>query len=157
MSRTTGRLDHLGPPQIQLGGLQIWVHGRAYPDHEDYWDGNWLRLTAHCGGNGADVWVDGPILHLSEIRAWYNGLVHMNESVTGEAKLGGLLEPNLFIEMKIDLLGHVLIQVNITPDHMAQKHVFEFENDQTFLGPLIAQCDAVLAEYPVRDDPRGQR
>jgi len=44
--------DHaakLGMPDLKLEGLQIWIHGRQFPDAADYWDGNWLRVTAHCG------------------------------------------------------------------------------------------------------------
>ena len=40
---------------LKLEGLQIWVHGRQFPDLHDYWDGNWLRVTAHCGGSGASI------------------------------------------------------------------------------------------------------
>jgi hypothetical protein len=43
----------LGAPNLELEGLQIWVHGRQFPDSNDYWDGNWLRVTAHCGRNSA--------------------------------------------------------------------------------------------------------
>src|SRR5256885_6731459 len=39
--------EQLGTPDIKLGGLQVWVHGRQFPDAIDYWDGNWLRITAH--------------------------------------------------------------------------------------------------------------
>jgi len=32
----------LGPPDLKISGLQIWIHDRDIPDAEDYWDGNWL-------------------------------------------------------------------------------------------------------------------
>jgi hypothetical protein len=56
--------DNLGAPDIKLDGLQMWIHGRQFPNEEDYWDGNWLNVTAHCGSQGADVWTSGPILHV---------------------------------------------------------------------------------------------
>src|SRR5436305_1283235 len=108
------KFERLGPPQLNLEGLQIWVHGRQFPHHHDYWDGNWLRVTAHCGGCGADVWISGSILHLSEIQTWYDDLLTMNKTVSGQAKLGGLLEPNLCVEMEMDQLGHISICVQIT-------------------------------------------
>src|SRR6266566_3902118 len=147
MSRTAERIERLGSPQIKLADLQIWVHGRQFPDHDDYWDGNWLRVTAHCGGQGADVWTDGPIIHLSEVKTWYDALVKMNQTVSGEATLGGLWEPNLKVSMAMDRLGHIGIDVEITPDHMNQRHSFHFEVDQTFLIPLVSQCEEVLSEY----------
>jgi hypothetical protein len=54
-------LGDLGAPDLKLEGLQIWVHGRQFPDLHDYWDGNWLRVTAHCGGSGASVFTTGSI------------------------------------------------------------------------------------------------
>lgn len=62
--------DNLGPPDITLNGLQIWIHGRQYPNDEDYWDGNWLNITAHCGSKGADVWTTGDILHVPDLARW---------------------------------------------------------------------------------------
>jgi hypothetical protein len=60
----------LGTPDLKLEGLQIWVHGMQFPDAADYWDGNWLRVTAHCGGSGASVFATGSIIHLSELDRW---------------------------------------------------------------------------------------
>jgi hypothetical protein len=54
--------DSLGPPALQVVGFQLWIHGRQFPDAQDCWDGNWLRVTAHCGANGATVWASGAIV-----------------------------------------------------------------------------------------------
>jgi hypothetical protein len=35
------------------GRFQLWVHGRQFSEAHDYDDGNWLRVTAHCGASGA--------------------------------------------------------------------------------------------------------
>ncbi|SRR6266851_1435638 len=148
-------ISRLGPPQIKLAALQIWIHGRQFPDHDDYWDGNWLNVMAHCGAQRADVWVSGPIIHLSEIRQWHDALAQMHKTLSGEAKLCGDLEPNLAVDMKIDRLGHIFVEVRITPDQMKQRHLFRCELDQTYLGPLIAQCRAVLDEYPIRGRAAG--
>ncbi len=58
--------EKLGEPDIELAGLRIWVHGRQFPDNEDYWDANWLNITA-CGAQGATVRVSGNIIQLPEI------------------------------------------------------------------------------------------
>ena len=42
-------IARLGKPDLRVAGFQLWVHGREFPDAQDEWDGNWLRLTAHCG------------------------------------------------------------------------------------------------------------
>jgi hypothetical protein len=37
--------EQLGAPDIKIHGLQTWIHGRQFPNEDDYWDGNWLRVT----------------------------------------------------------------------------------------------------------------
>ena len=56
----------LGDPDIKIAALKIWVHGRQFEDAQDYWDGNWLRVTAHCGADGGSALAHGSILHLGE-------------------------------------------------------------------------------------------
>ncbi len=70
----------------------------------------------------------------------------------GEANLGGL-EPELRVELKMESRGHVWVRVEITPDHLAQEHMFQFEVDQSYLKRLIEDCRKVLATYPVRGKP----
>lgn len=142
-------VGNLGVPEISLAGLQIWIHSRQFPNEEDYWDGNWLNITAHCGTQGADVWVSGGILHVPEIARWHATLEEMNKSLSGEANLVGL-EPELCVELKMKELGQISMRVEITPDHMTQEHSFQFEIDQSYLTGLIESCKKVLGKYPVR-------
>jgi len=60
----------LGEPDLRVEGLQLWIHERQFPDSKDYCDGNWLIVTARCCASQADVSVNGPILHLSELHSW---------------------------------------------------------------------------------------
>jgi hypothetical protein len=144
--------ESLGAPDIKLDGLQIWIHGRQFPNEEDYWDENWLNVTAHCGSNGADVWTSGSILHVPDIVRWLAALEEMNQSLSGEANLVGL-EPELCVELNMKELGQISMRVEITPDHMTQEHNFQFEIDQSYLAGLIESCHEVLAKYPVRGKP----
>jgi hypothetical protein len=141
--------EQLGTPDINLNGLQIWVHGRQFPDATDYWDGNWLKITAHCGTDSADVWSNGPILNLPALVSWLAELEELERSLTGEANLVPL-EPDLCMKLTADELGHVLMEVQITPDKVTQEHTFRFELDQSYLIPLIESCRKIIAEYPVR-------
>ena len=144
--------NHLGEPQIKLGGLQIWIHGRQFPNEQDYWDGNWLNVTAHCGTDQASVWTSGPILHVPDLVRWLTDLEVMNRTVSGAADLVSL-EPELSVELKMNNLGHVRMRVEITPDNMTQEHSFEFEIDQSYLDALISNLRALLEKYPVREKP----
>lgn len=144
--------ENLGAPDIKLGGLQIWVHSRQFPNEEDYWDGNWLNVTAHCGSYGADVWTNGAILQVPDIARWLAALEEMNQSLSGEANLVSL-EPELSVELNVKELGQISMRVEITPDHMTQGHIFQFDIDQSYLGSVIESCRKVLAKYPVRGIP----
>lgn len=144
-------IDTLGSPQISLAGLQVWVHGRQFPEANDFWDGNWINVTAHCGADRADVWVTGPIIHLSEIAAWADACEHLATTLRGTAQLA-CMEPGLSLAMTMQNRGHISTVVQITPDHLNQKHTFEFEIDQTYLHGLVLECRQVLETYPIKNE-----
>ena len=139
----------LGTPDLKLEGLQIWIHGRQFSDAADYWDGNWLRVTAHCGGSGASVFATGSIIHLSELDRWRVESEELLKNLSGEAKLA-CMEPALSVTLKSGSLGHIVMEVSITPDHMSQRHWFQFEIDQSYLPPLVKQCQSILDVYPIK-------
>jgi hypothetical protein len=141
--------DNLSSPSIHLAGLKIWVHGRQYPESSDYWDGNCLLVTAECASLGAVVRVRGPIIHLSELARWADLAETVYSSLIGEANLE-CMEPELSVKLAVDKLGHVLMTVNITPDHLAQNHSFSFELDQSYIPILIRECRTVLDCYPIK-------
>ncbi len=143
----------LGEPNLKVAGFQLWVHGRQFPEAEDYYDGNWLRVTAHCGAAGASVWAQGAILMITDIAGFGDGCAAMLSGKIQSAALAPF-EPELKVSLEAsDDLGHVRAQVEITPDHLAQAHRFEFEVDQSYLPGIIRQCSAIVQEYPIR----GQR
>ena len=139
----------LGTPSIRLCGFQIWVHGRQFPDRHDFWDGNWLRVTAHCGASGASVFSTGAILHLGELHDWRDRLKILKHKNIGEANLA-CIEPYLSVTLKAGTLGHIVVEVSLTPEHLTQRHWFQFALDQTYLAPLLGQLDSLLDEYALR-------
>ena len=141
---------NLGQPDLKVAGFQLWVHGRQFPEAEDYDDGNWLRVTAHCGASGASVWAQGAILMVTDIAGFGDGCAAM---LSGEIKSAALdpFEPELRMSLEAsDGLGHIRAQVEITPDHLQQAHRFEFEVDQSYLPGIIRQCSEIVQEYPIR-------
>jgi len=142
-------LKQLGKPDIEISGLQIWIHGRQFPDSEDYWDGNWLRVTVHCGAQGASVWATGSIVHLSELYGWKESSEALHESLKGEANLD-CMEPELSVSIKAESLGHLKMNVKITPNNLEQDHSFIFEIDQSYLPKLIKACSKILQSHPIK-------
>ena len=139
-------------PQIELAGLKIWVHARQFPDLEDYWDGNWIIVTVHCHSPGADVWIrHNPCVHLPELEGWRDAVADMRTTLSGKAKLD-CMEPYLRVDLTMQTLGHILMEVQITPNNVREEHKFKFEIDQNYLDLLLTQCSAVLAEYAIRGE-----
>jgi hypothetical protein len=143
-------LETLGEPDLQIAGLQIWVHGRQFAEAMDYWDGNWLRVTAYAVYADSAVRVRGSIVHLGEVDGLMRGCERLYASLNGVAKLA-CIEPNLSVTMEIQKHGHMAVQVEITPDHLSETHTFRSEFDQSYLPEIIRQCNALLARLPIRN------
>jgi hypothetical protein len=142
----------LGEPDLKVAGFQLWVHGRQYPEANDYYDGNWLRVTAHCGSSGASVWAHGAILKVTDIAGFGNGCVAMLDGPSRSADLAPC-EPEIKVSLEAsDRVGHIRAQVEITPDHLLQAHRFEFEIDQSYLPGIIKQCSDIVQEYQIRGE-----
>ena len=147
----------LGAPSLQVEGLRIWIHGYQFPDATDYWDGNWLRVTVHCGADGANVWVAGALLRNDDLLRWADACEALRSGTTAMADLSPL-EPELAISVRPkDDLGHLLLTVSITPDHLSQRHTFDFDIDHTWLVELSRACKRVVHEYPVRGENESRR
>lgn len=143
-------LAKLGDPDLQVGSLRVWIHGRQFPDAEDYWDGNWLRVTAWFSSEHAMVRTDGPIIHLGEIVGLLRECESLYQSLKGKASLQ-CIEPNLRVTLEAEWNGSVKTDVSITPDQLTERHHFHETLDQTYLPGLVTQCKAVLAKFPVRE------
>lgn len=138
----------LGPPDLQLAGFQVWVHGQPYAGSAEPHDADWLTVTAHCGASGASVWASGALLTASAFDRLARGCEELYARLEGTAWLASD-EPNVSVRLTAaDRRGHVAMSVEITPDHMAQEHRFEFELDQSYLPAVTQGCRAVLARYP---------
>jgi hypothetical protein len=140
---------HHSDPDIRLDEFSLWIFGRQFPASEDYWDGNWLNVKAEVRASDATVRASGAILHLGELADFAKELERLDQTVAGSARLN-CIEPNLKIVIEGNRLGHLKATIDITPDHMYQRHTFISEFDQTFLKPLLAQVRGVLSRYPLK-------
>ncbi len=148
--------ENLGVPDLQLGELQIWIKGRQFPNAADYWDGNWLQITAYCSARGANVWASGPFLRVPDLVRWIEGCERLHEALPGEAYLG-CMEPDLSVTLRADKLGNIIMSVDITPDYLTQKHSFEFTIDQSYLPAFISACGDMLSKYPLIGKPDNEQ
>jgi hypothetical protein len=140
----------LGEPALEIEEFQLWIHGRQFPEAEDYWDGNWLRATAHCGSSGASVWVHGSIVMVTNIVGLGHQCAAMHRRESSSAELAPI-EPELKVSLEAaDRIGHIRVRVELTPDHLWQFHRFEFKIDQSYLPSIIKQCTLIEQGYPIR-------
>jgi len=142
-------LHSLGSPNVKVGPVQMWVHGREFEDSKEYYDGNWLRVTVHCGGAGASVRVGGAILMTVDLEGFAKGCDELWRREGDEAVLEPM-EPNLRLCLtRADDAGHISGEVDITPDQLLQDHSFRFDLDQSYLPGIIQQCRAIIRDFPV--------
>jgi hypothetical protein len=140
-----------GTPDIKIAGLQIWVHGYQFEEADNNDDRSWLRVSAHCGADGASVWVTGSYLQVYDIERFAADVEKLYKKETKEIEMSPL-EPELSIALKaIDALGHLELTVEITPDHLSQEHKFQFEIDQSYLPAFMNQCRELLRLFPSRN------
>lgn len=143
----------LGDPDLRIAGLRLWVHNRQFPESEDYWDGNWLNVTAECRSPGTSVRVDGPIVHLGEIQMLIEQLEVLYRSLHGQARLE-CMEPNLDVSLRALTGGHIEVRISLTPNQLAESHTYTEGLDQTFLPGIIAECKAILGKFPPKSPKR---
>ena len=142
----------LGEADLTVAGLHLWVDGRQNPESNDYYDGNWLRVTAHCYASRASVWAQGAILMATDIAGFGNECAAM---LNGQRKSVVLnpFEPEIKVSLEAsDRAGHIRAKVEITPDHLLQAHRFKFEIDQSYLPGIIKQCSDIVQVYQIRGE-----
>lgn len=140
----------LGEPDIKIAGLSLWILGRQFQDAQDYWDGNWLNVVATAEAVGARIEVQGAILRTDEIAVWADDIQNIQQNLAGQAHLD-CIEPELDVLIECSRTGQLKVTVRITPDHLRQSHMIEYDADQSYLGELLRGCRKVLRDYPKRD------
>ncbi len=147
---THRELHALGEPSLVLGRLKLWVHGRQFPEADDYWDGNWLSVTAYYHRHQSSVFADGPILHLGELWGLYQGCTRMHSTLRGKAALE-CIEPNLSLKLTAGPTGRVQIETTITPDQLTENHSYTDEIDLSYLPAINAALRSIFDEYPIKE------
>jgi hypothetical protein len=140
--------DALGKPAFEIEGLRVWVHGRQYPDAQTFWDGNWWRTTILCSSENSSVKVSGDVLHGSEVGSWLTELEQVREGHESSAHMD-TMEPYLEVEIRPETYQRFSVRVNITPDHVFEKHYFEFWCMSDEIDKLIAGCRHALQQFPL--------
>ena len=142
--------ESFGPPALKVGPLEVWVHGREFPEADDAWDGNWLRVSARCSVHGAAVHASGSILDTVSFVRYANELRDLHKTLAGEAGLHSL-EPELNVTLRGRGPNGILqLRIELSPGDPNQTHAFDVELDHSCIPRILEDCERVIAAYPVR-------
>lgn len=138
-------------PDIVMGPLKIWIAGRQFPNETDYWDGNWLQVEARCASPSSRAKVEGPIVHLSDLRQWLGELRRLRDGAEGVASLA-CTEPEIAATVQLDDQGSGELVVALRQCRI-ESHEWTVEIDRTYLPAWISALEAILSKYPIRGKP----
>ena len=144
-----------GEPAISIAGFKLWVHGREDDENTDYWDGNWLLVSAVCETEGAVVWLEEQTaLHGSELVAFVEAGDLLARGRGEEAVLGGSLEPFFSLTLTPgEKRGRFSANLSMTPDVATQSHDFEFSASLAEVEAVVEAARRLLDQWPVVGAP----
>jgi hypothetical protein len=141
--------DNLEKQDFILGGLQIWIHGRQYPDKTDYWDGNWLVVTIHCGSSSSDVWVKNePALHLSQLKQWMIQLDLLSNAKEKEITFDDI-EPYLKMNLKMEADNSFKFMVEVAPCSIGKTYTYLFSLCKNDIEQAVSDLRKISMNYPL--------
>jgi hypothetical protein len=96
------------------------------------------------------VCASGSILDTVSFARFARELRELHKTLRGEAGLNSV-EPELIATLRgKGPSGLLELAVEISPDYPNQTHSFIAALDQSYIPPIIADCESVIAAYPVR-------
>ena len=128
--------------------IKIDILGRAYPESTDYFDINWLIGNIYMKIPGYIVDFS-TCIQTSELRAFYDGMKLMHDSLSGIAKLS-TMESGVFIDAKIDKRGNIEFEVETQyPEGTGATLNFKFTSNQSYLYETLVGLRKIISEYQV--------
>ncbi len=118
-------------------------------DADDAWDGNWLTcaIDARAGAFTARMTAHLRAEDFARFRAEADQLYR---TLSGRAEFS-TMEGWLRVELVGTPLGHLTARCELIDDSgTGNRLAFGLELDQTYLPPLVASLDAIIAAFPAR-------
>jgi hypothetical protein len=145
-------LNGLGAPALEAAGLRMWVHGRQSPSAHDPDEGNRLSATIRCESDAVSVKSEDAIIRSSDIAQWRKGCRSLVQGKSALARLS--LKKGVFEIVLRTTEDHERfhLHVAVVPGEGARAQSFEFDLFRNELEEMVRQCDAILANYPVRGE-----
>lgn len=122
---------------------------RAYPNEQDYWDGNWVQteVDVKVGGFRGKFLAN---LRCEEFAELQQQLEALESELTGKAQFR-TMEEWLEININGDGLGRFSLESFVRDDAgIGNRLEFGFSFDQTYIPALLSATRAVTSAFPVR-------
>jgi hypothetical protein len=134
-------------PQLRLRALR-----RLYPQHADYWDGNWLACEAEVDA-GAFSGSVAAELRTDELAKFADQLATLHADLEGEAVLASM-DFWVDVEVKGDGRGHFVADAWLKDQAgIGNQLTFQLRFDQTELATILSALRRTLELFPVLGKP----
>lgn len=139
--------EELGKPDLCIGGFELWISGYAFPDDDDWWERDFINVTARFKTSFSIVQVSGPFLRLPDVHKLRVECKQIYDNLSGEANLNGY---GIHLTIKMTKRGQCEVFVSINPDELYEEHFFMFKLDQSYLLPFLTSLETILRAYPIK-------
>jgi hypothetical protein len=136
---------------LRLAGFSLDVQGSTSHDADDTWDATWLAATARCEAPQAAVSVPRVVLTSWSVRRFRDGLAELVRTGAGCALLAAEGPELAVCAREIRGRSNVALRVEMSAACATQGHSFVYYLDRADLQTAIAQCEAILAEFPTQE------
>ncbi|WP_216319320.1 WapI family immunity protein [Deinococcus aestuarii] len=145
-----------GTPDLRLKGFRLWVHGREFPDAQDYWTGNWLVISAELHSGHGRAWVERSACLMTADLAHFLNRVDQEDKDGGpsrwELTLENPLEPEVACAFaRTDAGLRAILTLTANPTH--ELHRACLNVSETEWQDFKAQLHVLVERYPVRAIP----
>lgn len=138
--------------------LRIDVFNREFPDHDDYWDCNWLNARWRVHNDISRAEWSGPYIRTDELERLAELVPELR---VGKVETVRLAPTEGWWDLEVSKsgeLGHfdlrvVVSALNASPGRFRSHHTFEFIVEHADLQLAEAQLQSVLQEFPVIGKP----
>lgn len=149
-----------GRPDLVLVGFRLWVHGRQFPDKQDYYDGNWLTISDCCEAEGGLAWIERR--HCLEAAVLHRWARQVRGVADGSLWRASLL--TLPMDACLDIARPRAADSPAAPARFeahatfwpslgsgrSHNHEFDFDIGVLDLQRLLFQADRLVERFPLR-------
>ena len=147
-------MDDSRDSDFSLNGFSLWIHGWER-DSADFWDNNWLDITARFDTGGrmgsATVVVLGTVLHATDLEYAANTSAKLAEGLQAVAEFA-TMEPGFEIKLEALSEGRIGFTLEMVPG-VDEMYEYSAKIDQSYLPPAVAALKSMMKRF----GPRGER